>query len=883
MRRLLLFALFVSSCVAEPRPNILLIVADDLGYGDVSAYGCKEFKTPHLDAVANAGMRFTSGYVTAPVCGPSRAALLTGRHNCRILPYDGNPPPGSEAGLPLNHKTLANHLKAAGYRTAAMGKWHLGETTQHHPMSRGFDEFFGFLSGMHNYFKAEDEKWGPLLRGREKTELKEYLTFALADEACAFIRRPSPEPYFLYLAFNAPHVPLEAPENYLAKTAHITDARRRVCAAMILALDDAIGRVMAAVDQRNTLVVFLSDNGAALIKGSAENGGSNAPLRGSKAQLWEGGIRVPFFMQWPGRVAAGGVSDAPVSSLDLLPTLLAASSHHAPRDESLDGVNLLPWLEGKAESPKRGHFFWKFGVGQFAIRSGDMKLVRVNADKGLFNVREDISETIDRSTARPIVARQLEAAWKKWDADNLIAPRLSRIQKPRKPAAAVGIEQEAGVWWFRSPVGKHFLSIGMNHVEPVYWRSPNNERFVLETYGSDLFTPDGQFNDGSEAARKWASRVATNLKSWGFNTLGMHNPPLTCLRTTGDVYFVVELGMPVPWGWNMKRSELIQAFKRRPLDVFADAFVAEVQSNAVQWVKPWADSPRVLGYAYSDGPPWTIDDDVQDAVASLHPWVLALMSLPAEAKGKQAWLALMKERYASAAAAGATYGLKISSWDELATIIAWTSVADKTAATGDSDAFLEKLMRQWYDVRRSAIRAHDQHHLILGDKLNANRDARHSEAMTRTLRVLKDYVDVIFIQYYAPADEQCATLATIYQATQKPILIGDTACRPLWKDEDPSNSGYYSELGQVYADHVTKLFALPYVVGWHHCGYMRGLRTPYVAALKRGDQQTVEHHRKTRTTLREGFITELEAPIEQILTPLSLAISKCETVHKGIR
>ena len=422
------------------KPNILFIVADDLGYGDVSVQGCKDFATPHLDSIAKAGMRFKSGYVTAPVCGPSRAGLITGRHPCRILPFEGNPPPGSDTGLPLAHRTMADHLKAAGYRTACIGKWHLGETPQHHPMARGFDEFFGFLSGMHSYFNVEDATWGPLLRGREKAELKDYLTFALADEACAFIRRPSPEPFFLYLAFNAPHVPLEAPENYLAKTAHIADPRRRVCAAMILAMDDAVGRVLAALREggraENTLVIFLSDNGAALIKGSAENGGSNAPLRGSKTQLWEGGIRVPFFVQWPGRIKAGGLADTPVSSLDVLPTVLAAAGVPTQPDWKLDGMNLLPWLEGKGEPPAREHLFWKFGANQIAIRGGDMKLVRVGAEKELFNVRQDISETTDRTEARSILARQLEDTWKKWDADNLAITRTPRAKTAKKSAAA---------------------------------------------------------------------------------------------------------------------------------------------------------------------------------------------------------------------------------------------------------------------------------------------------------------------------------------------------------------------------------------------------------------------------------------------------------------
>ena len=331
----------------------------------------------------------------------------------------------------------------------------------------------------------------------------------------------------------------------------------------------------------------------------------------------------------------------------------------------------------------------------------------------------------------------------------------------------------------------------------------------------------------------------------------------------------------------MKRSELVKAFARRPCDVFADEFVAQVQSNAEQQVKPCAGNPRVLGYAYTDGPPWTIDDDSPEGGEKIHPWVFALMSLPAEAKGKQAWLATMKERYASAVAAGVVYGRSTPSWDALAASTAWAAVSNSPAVLADSRAFLEKSMRQWYEVRRSAIRLHDKQHLILGDKLNTSRDARHPEAMAWSLGVLKDYVDVIFIQYYAPAEEQRGTLAAIFKAAQKPILIGDTACRPLWKDHALEDVGYYSEMGQVYAQHVTNLFALPYLVGWHHCGYMRGLRPPYFAALKRGDQQAIEMHVKRKTIYREGFITEFEQPFEPLLKPLSQALSTCDALHKA--
>lgn len=415
---------------APAQPNILLILADDLGYGDMSAYGCREFATPHLDRLAADGMRFTAGYVAAPICGPSRAGLLTGRHPNRILPFFGNPPPGSKVGLPLELRTMADYLKAAGYRTGALGKWHLGETEAHHPLARGFDEFYGFLAGMHSYLQTDDPRWGPIVRGRQREELKQYLTFALADEACAFLGRERREPFFLYLAFNAPHVPMEAPADYLAKTAHLPDPMRRINAAMVLALDDAVGRVLAALrasgQEGRTMVIFLSDNGAALVKGSAENGGSNAPLRGSKIQVWEGGVRVPFFIAWPGSIAAGGVTPDPVSALDLLPTVLAAAGVTVQPQWQLEGVNLLPWLQGRSGPPPRGPLFWKFRPNQFAIRDGDRKLVRMGEEHGLFNVREDLSESKDLSATSPAVAKELERVWRNWEKGNMSAGTMGK-------------------------------------------------------------------------------------------------------------------------------------------------------------------------------------------------------------------------------------------------------------------------------------------------------------------------------------------------------------------------------------------------------------------------------------------------------------------------
>jgi len=422
------------SLAAVTKPNIILILADDIGYGDLACYGGKDIATPHLDAIAAGGTRFTSGYVMAPVCGPSRAALLTGRYPSQILPYVGNPPHGSEVGLPKEHRLVSDYLHEAGYCTAALGKWHLGESAGFEPQARGFDSFYGFLGGMHDYFKVEDKQWGPIVRGREKGELKDYLTFALADEAASIIRQPSGKPFFIYLAFNASHTPLQVPDEYLQKTAHLTDPMRRKNMAMTLALDDAVGRVMKGLresgQEENTLVIFVSDNGAALIKGSAENGGSNAPLRGGKIQCWEGGIRVPFFVQWKSHLPAGRVVNDPVCTLDLLPTLLAVSGITAPAEQKMDGLNLLPWLEGKAEFPIREPLFWKMYGNNFAIREGDMKYVRVGDESGLFNVRTDPGETTDLGAKRPIITRQLEAKWKQWDA---LSMTKGATPKPVKP------------------------------------------------------------------------------------------------------------------------------------------------------------------------------------------------------------------------------------------------------------------------------------------------------------------------------------------------------------------------------------------------------------------------------------------------------------------
>ena len=403
-----------------------MIMADDLGYADLGVHGCTDFATPHLDGLARSGMRFTQAYVTGPVCGPSRAGLITGRNQERFG-FQGHPSPGEKWGLPLEEHTLSAALQAAGYHTALFGKWHLGEPHAYQPLQRGFDEFYGFLSGMHDYFSAEDAHWGPMVEGNaEPVELDQYLTFELADRASDFIRRcaATDEPFFVWLSFNAPHTPMQAPEAYLAKTWHLSGELRPVYAAMVMAMDDAVGEVLdtlqATGQADNTLVLFLSDNGGAMIPGSARNGAQNEPLRGAKAQLWEGGIRVPFFISWPARIAPGQISDQVVSALDIFPTFAYLGEAETP--DNLEGMNLTPFLVGETDELGERELFWRFYGTNKAVRRGDTKWTKVSDKEGLFDLSEDIGESTDLSASKAEALRRLKQDWQRWHKDNARLP-----------------------------------------------------------------------------------------------------------------------------------------------------------------------------------------------------------------------------------------------------------------------------------------------------------------------------------------------------------------------------------------------------------------------------------------------------------------------------
>ena len=437
-------------------PNIVLILADDLGIGDVSAYGGDVISTPHIDALAETGVRLTDGYVSHPVCSPSRAGLLTGRYQQRHG-WEFNPAGrDARAGMSTAERTFAEELKALGYVTGMVGKWHLGKQRPHHPMNRGFDEYFGVLEGGSTYIDSRTPGvesaslgGGPepttrpnkILRGFDEVKVERYLTDVFTAEAVAFIDRHHDEPFMLYLSHITPHTPLQATAPYVDRYRHIEDKRTRVYAAMVASLDDSVGRVveqLKAIGQYdNTLIVFLSDNGCAGYIGCC----SNAPFAGFKRYHHEGGIRIPFIISWPGNLPAGKVYQAPVISLDLLATFTAAAGHTKTTEDS---VNLLPFLTGRRDDAPHDYLYWRSGP-TIAIRDHRWKLIRYNRTNFkrsdlnrtgrlspppagwpmdsphgqvtlLYDLKNDPGETTNLAHQHPVVVKRLEtehAAWAK--------------------------------------------------------------------------------------------------------------------------------------------------------------------------------------------------------------------------------------------------------------------------------------------------------------------------------------------------------------------------------------------------------------------------------------------------------------------------------------
>jgi len=430
-----LFTATVSA--AAGKPNILVILGDDLGWGELSCQGfTQQVPTPSIDSIGKNGVRFTSGYVSGPYCSPTRAGLMTGRYQQRYG-HEFNPGPAEAAvenfGLSLNETTIGDRLKAAGYATGWFGKSHLGYKPAFHPLKRGFDEYFGFLGGAHDYLDASADPNNPILAGTTPVDNIGYTTEAFGQHAVDFIEKHHAEPWFCYLPFNAVHAPLESTEKYLGRFTNVEDKRRKTFCAMLSAMDDAVGKVLAKVREHkleeNTLIFFFSDNGGPTPSTTSGNGS----LRGFKAQTWDGGIRVPWMMQWKGRIPAGQVDDRPIIQLDIHPTALAAAGVMAKPEWKLDGVNLLPYVTGEKSGAPHEALYWRFGQ-QTAIRMGDWKLVKGAGMAGivvernekasmagaeLYNLKADIGEKNNLAATSPEKVKQLAAAWDAWNVDNI--------------------------------------------------------------------------------------------------------------------------------------------------------------------------------------------------------------------------------------------------------------------------------------------------------------------------------------------------------------------------------------------------------------------------------------------------------------------------------
>ncbi len=426
--------------VPSRKPNIVVILADDLGYSDLGVQGGKDASTPHIDSMARNGVRFTNAYVSGPYCSPTRAGLLTGRYQQRFghefnahtsKPFFDAGGTTENLGLPVSETTIADRLRAAGYATGAIGKWHLGAPPKFHPNRRGFDEFIGFLGGAREYFAAGKGGTGPveIMRNGEPVKWDGYFTDLVGSEAAGFIDRHQKHPFFLYVAFNAVHTPMQAEEWRMNKLARIADPRRRTYVAMLESMDDAVGVILkklrdSGLDQ-DTLVFFLSDNGGPTNK-YAVNGSINSPLRGSKGDTWEGGIRVPMMAQWKGHLPAGTVCNKPVIQLDIAATAASLGAGRLDRNWKLDGVDLIPYLNGKPRNDPHRALYWRFG-DLMAIRMGDWKAVRTwdNQQPELYNLARDIGESNNLAGSEPARLERLMKEWRAWNK-TLVTPAWPR-------------------------------------------------------------------------------------------------------------------------------------------------------------------------------------------------------------------------------------------------------------------------------------------------------------------------------------------------------------------------------------------------------------------------------------------------------------------------
>lgn len=415
-------------------PNIVLLFSDDAGYADFGfqpqAAADLAKRTPHIDSIARQGLRFSNAYMSAAVCSPSRAGLLSGRYQQRFG-HERNIPPGYMAGgMDLGQRTVADRLKRRGYTTGLVGKWHLGYPPAYHPNNRGFDWFYGLLQGSRAYrVIARPSAHRVIQENGRPTPERGYVTDRFGDAALRFIAEHKARPFFLFVSFTSPHGPLQAKPADLEQLQDVSPQRRRRFVGLVKNLDDNVGRILAALDshglREDTLVVFTNDNG-----GQTQVGADNGPLRGRKGTLYEGGVRVPMCMRWPGKLQAGGVIDEPVISLDLLPTFLALSGQPLPASAASDGIDLSVRLLGRQDRLPTRDLFWRGSgrEGPVAMRRGRHKLV-ASLQGGarsfaLYDLETDLGEQKDLAAAQPEMLAELRKALATWEGE-LIEPRWS--------------------------------------------------------------------------------------------------------------------------------------------------------------------------------------------------------------------------------------------------------------------------------------------------------------------------------------------------------------------------------------------------------------------------------------------------------------------------
>jgi arylsulfatase A-like enzyme len=415
---LIFFLLF--NIWAEERPNIIIILVDDAGATDFSCYGSKQILTPHIDSLAQNGIKFTDAYTASSVCSPSRAGLLTGRYQQKFghlanIPHEKiavNDP--ATLGLPTSETTLATALKDEGYRTHCIGKWHLGEAEKFQPNSRGFDNFYGFLSGARTYYLGGELR-GDMDRIRRNNQFAEpasgYTTEIFTQEAIRIIKEESEKPFFIYLSHNAVHGPMDVKEEDIMSY-NFKNPKRKKYSGLMKNLDDQTGLLMQSLKDadkhENTLVFFMSDNGGP----TSHNGSSNWPLRSGKGSEFEGGNRTPFIIQWPAKISANTVSSTPVISYDIFTTCINVAKGKLAQDRVYDGVNLLEIINGSKPHDQRP-LFWSRGKN-YAIRQGKWKLITLPQGSFLYDLSKDISEKNDLSDSFPEVKSELTQLLNKW-------------------------------------------------------------------------------------------------------------------------------------------------------------------------------------------------------------------------------------------------------------------------------------------------------------------------------------------------------------------------------------------------------------------------------------------------------------------------------------